>query len=49
MTLAALLIFVVLAVIVGLGAAVKISLWFMLLVALGLIAALIAGWLMLSD
>jgi hypothetical protein len=47
--LAALLIFVVLAIIFGLGAAVEISLWFMLLVALGIIAALIAGWMMLND
>lgn len=47
--LAALIIFIVLAILFGLGAAVEISLWFMLLVALGVIAAIIAGWKMLND
>jgi hypothetical protein len=47
--LAAVLIFIVLAILFGLGAAVEISLWFMLLVALGLVAALVAGWAMIRD
>jgi hypothetical protein len=47
--LAALIIFVVLAITFGLGAAVEISLWFMLLVALGIIAAIIGAWMMLKD